>query len=88
MYYTGSSINTSIYPNRYNKFGEVTSLTLSFSELDDNGINEFLFEFTSGATATTLILPSTIKWMSEPDIQANKTYQVSVVSNLGIIAEF
>lgn len=78
-----------IQPNVLNVWGEVASLDITIAEPTDNTIvNEYMVQFTSGATATTLILPSTIKWMAAPNIQPNKTYQLSVINNLGIIGEF
>lgn len=77
-----------IQPNVLNVWGEVASLNLSFAVGEEGKVNEYLVQFTSGATATTLVLPDTIQWMAAPNVQANKTYQLSVVNNLGIIAEF
>ena len=47
-----------------------------------------MVQFTSGATATQLVLPDTIEWMSEPTINANATYQLSIINNLAIIGEW
>lgn len=77
-----------IQPNVLNVWGEVASLNLTFEEGAENKVNEYLVQFTSGATATTLVLPDTIQWMSAPKIQANKTYQLSIINNLGVIGEF
>lgn len=78
-----------IQPNVLNVWGEIASLDITLAEPTDNNIvNEYMAQFTSGATATTLTLPSTIKWMAAPNIQPNKTYQLSIVNNLGVIGEF
>lgn len=37
------------------------------------------------ATATTLTLPDTIKWLETPTIESNKIYQCSIVDNIGIL---
>ena len=75
-----------IQPNKFYKFGEVTELNLTLSEITDTTqLNEFMFEFVSGSTATTLTLPSTVKWLETPTIEANKTYQCSIVDNIGIL---
>lgn len=75
-----------IQPNKFYKFGEVTELSLTLSEITDTTqLNEFMFEFVSGSTATTLTLPSTVKWLETPTIEANKTYQCSIVNNIGIL---
>ena len=44
-----------------------------------------MFEFVSGTTATTLTLPSSIKWLETPTIDANKIYQCSIVDNVGLL---
>lgn len=77
-----------IEPNVLNIWGEVANLDITLKEPIEGIINEYMFQFTSGATATTLVLPDTIKWFSAPNIQANKTYQVSIINNLGVIGEF
>ena len=75
-----------LQPNKFYKFGEVTELNLTLAEITDNTqLNEFMFEFISGETATTLILPDTIKWAETPSIEANKIYQCSIVNNIGLI---
>lgn len=78
-----------IQPNVLNVWGEVASLDITLAEPTDNTIvNEYMAQFVSGATATTLTLPNTIKWMAAPNIQPNKTYQLSIINNLGVIGEF
>lgn len=73
-------------PNKFYKFGEVTELNLTLAEITDNTqLNEYMFEFISGETATTLVLPDTIKWADTPDVEANKIYQCSIVNNVGLI---
>ena len=75
-----------IQPNKFYKFGEVTELNLTLSEITDTTqLNEYMFEFVSGATATTLTLPDTIKWLETPSIESNKTYQCSIVNNVGVL---
>lgn len=75
-----------LQPNKFYKFGEVTELNLTLAEITDNTqLNEFMFEFVSGETATTLTLPDTIKWAETPSIEANKIYQCSIVNNVGLI---
>lgn len=77
-----------IAPNVLNIWGEVAELDITLGEPKVGVINEYMFQFTSGATATTLVLPADIKWVAAPNIQANKTYQVSIINNLGVIGEF
>lgn len=78
-----------ITPNIYHVWDLVTSLTLTLApETDSSVCNEYVFEFSSGSTATTLSLPSTIKWVNAPNIKTGVTYQVSIVNGLGVIAGF
>ena len=85
---SGTTINTSIYPNKMYLFGEKTDITITFNTGDDKIVNEYMFQFNSGNTATTLNVPNTVVWLKEPDIQTNKIYQVSIENNLGIIGEW
>lgn len=75
-------------PNVLHTWGEVASLTLTLGNGRDGIVNEYIFQFASGETATMLTLPDFIKWSSEPVISPNKMYQVSIVDGLGLIAEF
>lgn len=81
-----SASTIEINPNTFYKFGEVASLNITLASITDNTIyNEYMFEFISGATATTLILPSSVKWLETPTIESNKIYQCSIVNNIGIL---
>lgn len=81
-----SASTIEINSNTFYKFGEVTSLNITLASITDNTIyNEYMFEFVSGTTATTLTLPSSIKWLETPTIDANKIYQCSIVDNIGLL---
>lgn len=82
-----STSNTQeIQSNKFYKFGEVSSLNITLSAITDTTqLNEFMFEFVSASTATTLTLPNTIKWLETPTIEANKIYQCSIVNDIGIL---
>lgn len=71
-------------PNVLHKWDEVASLTLTLGAETPNIVNEFMIQFTSGATATQLSLPETVKWLNTPEIAANMVYQVSIVNNLAV----
>jgi archaellin len=85
-----TSTNTfEIVPNKMYMFGPRTSLTITLATPSDNTIvNEYMFQFTSGNTATTLNVPSSVTWLKDPDIQTGKKYEVSIENNLGIIGEW
>lgn len=81
-----TSSTQEIQSNKFYKFGEVSSLNITLAAITDTSVlNEYMFEFTSGSTATTLTLPNTIRWLETPSIEANKTYQCSIVNDIGIL---
>lgn len=80
-------------PNVFYNLGTLSgNTTFSFASASDANIkNEWMFQFITPATAPTITWPADItSWMGgvAPVIKENKTYQVSVVNGLGIIAEF
>jgi hypothetical protein len=84
-----SATTATIQPNVLNVWGDVATLDITLATPSDTSIvNEYMVQFTSGATATTLILPDTIQWLSEPTIKPNATYQISIINNLAVIGEF
>lgn len=84
---TASSV--SINPGVLNLWGTMSALTITLATPSDSSImNEYLIQFTSGSTATTLIVPASVMWAEEPEVEANATYQISIVNNLGIIVRF
>lgn len=72
-------------PNVLHKWDEVASLTLTLGAETPNIVNEFMIQFTSGATATQLSLPEIVKWLNTPEIAANMIYQISILNNLAVI---
>lgn len=87
----GTSDTTySVTPNVLHIWGTVGSLTLTLATPTDNTIvNEYMIEFTSGSTATTLSLPSSVEWAESCgalSVEASKTYQISIVNNIGLWA--
>ena len=77
-------------PNTFHVWYKVTSLTLNFGNGTSGVANEYLFQFTSGPTATSLTLPDDIKWANDnvPTINRNMIYQVSVLRGLASVLEF
>lgn len=77
-------------PNTFHVWDEVASLDLSLAEEQAGVANEYLFQFTSGSTATTLTLPDSIKWANDsaPTISENMIYQISVLKGLASVLEF
>ena len=83
-----SSASFNLDPNTLKKMGEVETITvLGFTTtgLQPNELAEYAFEFKSGDTPTVLTMPESVKWIGDHTIEANKTYQVSIVNNLAVM---
>lgn len=72
-------------PNTYYRWGEISALTVTLGAEIAGITNEYCFEFVSSETATEMTVPSHIKWVQEPSIEAGKTYQVSIMNGIGVI---
>ena len=77
-------------PNTLHIWDEGGSLTLTLGSDTAGVANEFLFQFTSGKPATTLSLPSDLKWANDsaPTIDENMIYQVSILKGLASVLVF
>lgn len=85
----GTSDTTfAVTPNILHIWGTVASLSLTLATPTDNTIvNEYMIEFVSGSTATTLSMPSSVEWAESCgslSVEASKTYQISIVNNIGL----
>ncbi len=81
------SVTKQLSPNTLYEFGKCTSLTITLASEISGIRNEYMFEFVSGSTATTLSIPQSVGWIGgeAPTIEANKTYQCSIVNNIAVI---
>ena len=61
----------------------MTALTLTLGTETSGVANEYLFQFTSPSTPTSLTLPDDIKFSEDLVIEANKIYQISILKGLG-----
>lgn len=87
----GTSDTTfTLTPNVFHVWDVVASLSLTLGDETVGVANEYLFQFKSGETATTLTLPDTIKWANDsaPTIEANMIYQISILKGLGSVLKF
>lgn len=84
------STTLEITPNTFHVWGTVTTLNLTLGAKTSDVANEYLFQFTSGTTQTTLTLPSTVVWANDdvPTIESGYTYVVSIMNELAIYAKF
>jgi hypothetical protein len=90
---TSTSSSMTLSPNIYyrNTSTSLSSLTITLGSVSNsNIINEYFVEFTTRSSGTTVSLPSTIKWANgeTPTFEANTTYQISIVNNLGVVTKF
>lgn len=79
-----SDTTTEIQPNKYYIFGEVETLTLTLAAVGENKLAEYMFEFTSGTTPTTITEIAGVEWKGDT-IEANKVYQASISRGIGIL---
>lgn len=85
----GTSDTTfTLTPNTFHIWDEVASLTLDLGTETSGVANEYLFQFTSGSTPTTLSLPDDITWTNELAIEPNMIYQVSILKGLASVLEW
>ena len=77
---TASDTDVELQPNIFYLFPEMESLDITFADqTDTTTVEEYHFLFQSGATATTLTLPDTVKLPSGFSIDANKVYEISIL---------
>ena len=67
-------------PNKLYVFPEMAELTITLAEPTDTAVaSEYHFVFQSGATATTLTIPDTVKLPSNFSVDASKIYEISIL---------
>lgn len=84
------AITKELQPNTFYKFRKCSSLTITLAAEKSGILNEYMFEFISGSTPTTLTDIPNIKWQNGDKLvpEANCTYQVSIVNNCAVYAKF
>jgi hypothetical protein len=90
---TSTSSSMTLSPNIYyrNTSTSLSSLTITLGSVSNSNIlNEYFVEFTTRSSGTTVSLPSSIKWANgvTPTFENGKTYQISIVNNLGTCVKF
>ena len=90
---TSTSSSMTLSPNVYyrNTSTSLSILTITLGSVSNsNIINEYFVEFTTRSAGTTVSLPSTVKWANgeTPIFENGKTYQISIVNNLGVCTKF
>ena len=79
-----------IRPNTMYVIPEIQELTITYVDIPENVAKEYVFQFVSGSTATTLIMPLSTLWANgiTPVIKPHTIYQISVLNNLATLLEF
>lgn len=79
---------TSIEPNKLNRWGSVSGLTIGLTAGATGRTNEYMMEFTVGSDNFALTLPSSVLWIDgeQPDWENGLTYQVSILNNMAVAA--
>ena len=79
-----------IKPNTMYVIPELQELTITYGDIMENVAKEYVFQFASGSTATTLIMPLSTLWANgiAPVIKPRTIYQISVLNNLATLLEF
>lgn len=72
-------------PNTFHVWDEMTAMTLTLGDEIPGVANEYVFQFTSPATPTSLTLPDDIKFSEDLVIESNKIYQISILKGLGSV---
>ncbi len=90
---TSTSSSMTLSPNIYyrNTSTSLSTLTITLGSVSNSNIlNEYFVEFTTRSSGTTISLPSSIKWANgvTPTFENGKTYQISIVNNLGTCIKF
>ena len=83
---TETNTTVSLEAEKFYSFGEVQQLNITLTAPQENKTPLYAFEFISGTTPTTLNIEG-ISWVGgTPTIEASRTYQVSILNNIGVIA--
>ena len=87
IYHDSSETEMAILPNQFHIWDEVSELTVYPIPENTGYAEEFLFQFTSGSTPTTLTIPDGINWADSVNttIEANKVYQISILNGVGSV---
>lgn len=75
-----------IFPNVLNVWGVVSRLEIALGASSSVEVSEYMMQFSCGDIPATVILPDDVRWTEEPEFEAGKTYQVSVLNGLAIYA--
>lgn len=69
----------------YHFTGELTSLTLTLNAAEPGKLEQYHFDFTTGASAPTLTLPSSVIMPDNWNVDANTRYEVDIFNNYAVV---
>lgn len=72
-------------PDRFYTFGEVSTLSVTLVEVNDNLAHEYAFEFVAAEGFDGFSVSPAPRWNVEPQIVPGKTYQVSILRGIGVM---
>ena len=81
---SGTTPTITPVPNNIYKCGELTSLTIT----DPPATGEYSIVFTSGSTATSTTIPSTILGLESFAAEANTIYEINVFDNRAVVGSW
>ena len=89
---TATTYQVTLQPNKYCKLNRTfAQLVVSLGPSSGDGVvDNYMFEFSTPAYSTSITWPDGLKWQNgqEPIIEANSTYQVSIINKLAVISVF
>lgn len=84
---TTGDVTQALESNKFYRFGEVDSLTLTFTE-PQAGMGIYAGKFTASSTWDSLALPASVSIASgAPTITAGGTYEFNILDNVIVIKE-
>ena len=82
---SGYEQTVEIEPEKFYQFGEVSQLTITLAEFEDDFYHEYMFEFRCGNVAANLELPAGILGLSTLSIEPLMVYQISIMNNIAVV---
>lgn len=72
----------------YHFTGVLTSLTITLTSPESGKLARYHFDFSSGATATTLSLPQAVIMPADFVVGATTRYEIDILNNYGTVASW
>lgn len=86
-----SSSAIELVPNNLYVASSASSLTVTFkTPTNANAINNYMLQVTAGSSGCSITFPTRVKWANgiAPTLDANATYQFSILNNCGVWTKF